>query len=88
MRLTDDRPLTVAASLVFTLVIAGCGDRPPSTSQDTTASGTVTILGSITGEGADTIEEIFEPFTAETGIDVVYEGTDAFATLLPVRIDG
>ncbi|MEL6319883.1 MAG: ABC transporter substrate-binding protein, partial [Cyanobacteria bacterium J06626_14] len=88
VRLTDDRPLTVAASLVFTLIIAGCGDRPPSTSQDTTASGTVTILGSITGEGADTIEEIFEPFTAETGIDVVYEGTDAFATLLPVRIDG
>ena len=27
------------------------------------------------------------PFEQETGIDVVYEGTDAFATLLPVRVD-
>ncbi len=27
------------------------------------------------------------PFEEETGIDVIYEGTDAFTTLLPVRVD-
>lgn len=54
----------------------------------TAPSKRVTILGSITGEGAETITQVFEPFTAATGIEVVYEGTDAFATLLPVRLEG
>lgn len=56
------------------------GDRPTSS--------TVTILGSITGDGQDTLEQVFTPFTEQTGIQVVYEGTDAFATILPVRVDG
>ena len=48
---------------------------------------TVTILGSITGDGQAIIEQVFEPFTEATGITVQYEGTDAFATVLPVRVD-
>lgn len=50
-------------------------------------SPTVTILGVMTGDGKDTMETILEPFEQETGIKVVYEGTDAFATLLPVRVE-
>ncbi|MEM7771512.1 MAG: ABC transporter substrate-binding protein [Cyanobacteria bacterium P01_A01_bin.37] len=65
---------------------AGCGDRP-STTQEPDGD-TVTILGSITGDGQEKLEQIFEPFTEATGIQVVYEGTDAFATVLPVRVDG
>ncbi len=50
-------------------------------------SESVTILGSITGDGQAILEQVFAPFTRATGIPVVYEGTDAFATLLPVRVE-
>ncbi|MFK8185176.1 MAG: ABC transporter substrate-binding protein [Phormidesmis sp.] len=48
---------------------------------------TVTVLGVFVGEQQARLEEAIAPFEAETGIDVIYEGTDAFTTLLPVRID-
>lgn len=48
---------------------------------------TVTVLGVVIGEQQEKLEQALAPFEAETGIDVVYEGTDAFATLLPVRVD-
>ncbi|MGB2926437.1 MAG: ABC transporter substrate-binding protein [Limnothrix sp.] len=47
----------------------------------------VTILGVMIGEQQEKIEEALKPFTAETGIEVVYEGTDAFATVLPLRVE-
>lgn len=50
-------------------------------------SGTVTVLGVVVGEQQEKLEAVFAPFEEETGIDVVYEGTDAFATLLPVRVE-
>jgi alpha-glucoside transport system substrate-binding protein len=62
------------------LSVVGCRSASPE-------GGPVTILGSITGEGADTIQQVFEPFTAETGIDVAYVGDAAFATVLPVQVD-
>ena len=74
-------------SLVAVLLLGGvvsCGDNP--TSEGATQS--ITILGSITGDGADAIEQVFAPFTESTGIEVIYEGTDAFATILPVRVEG
>lgn len=49
---------------------------------------TLVILGSLTGVGQEIVEEAFAPFTAETGIEVIYEGTDAFATVLPIRVAG
>ncbi|MEO0853256.1 MAG: ABC transporter substrate-binding protein, partial [Cyanobacteria bacterium J06648_11] len=52
---------------------------------ETSATWTVTILGSITGDGQTTIEQVMQPFTDATGIEVIYEGTADFATLLPVR---
>ncbi|MDJ0708231.1 MAG: ABC transporter substrate-binding protein [Leptolyngbyaceae cyanobacterium MO_188.B28] len=50
-------------------------------------SNTVSILGVVIGEQQEKLEKALAPFEEETGIDVVYEGTDSFATLLPVRVD-
>ena len=47
----------------------------------------MTVLGVIVGVGQTNLEAALEPFEEETGIEVVYEGTDAFTTLLPVRVD-
>ncbi|MEM9907169.1 MAG: ABC transporter substrate-binding protein, partial [Cyanobacteria bacterium P01_D01_bin.44] len=41
----------------------------------------------IVGEQQAKLEAALAPFEEETGIDVIYEGTDAFATLLPVRVE-
>ncbi|MBE9063865.1 ABC transporter substrate-binding protein [cf. Phormidesmis sp. LEGE 11477] len=51
------------------------------------AENTVTVLGVVVGEQQEKLEQALAPFEEETGIDVVYEGTDAFATLLPVRVE-
>ncbi|MGY6528656.1 MAG: ABC transporter substrate-binding protein [Cyanobacterium sp.] len=53
-------------------------DRPPE----------VRLMGVIIGEQQERLQKALEPFEQETGINVVYEGTDAFATLLPIRVDG
>lgn len=76
--------LTAIASL--TCAIAACDGQSTDSAGDGGA-GTVTVLGVIVGEQQAKLEEALAPFEAETGIDVVYEGTDAFATLLPVRVD-
>jgi len=68
------------------LVLGAC-DRPNNAANEA-GDQVVTILGSITGEGQAKIEQVFAPFTEATGIEIVYEGTDAFATVLPVRVDG
>jgi alpha-glucoside transport system substrate-binding protein len=47
----------------------------------------VTILGVMIGEQQEKIEQALAPFTEATGIEVVYEGTDTFATTLPIRVD-
>jgi alpha-glucoside transport system substrate-binding protein len=48
---------------------------------------TVTVLGTLTGNGEDKLMAAIAPFTEATGIEVVYEGTDAFTTLISVRVD-
>lgn len=48
---------------------------------------TVTILGTLTGNGEEKLKAAIAPFTEETGIQVIYEGTDAFTTVVPVRVD-
>lgn len=53
-----------------------------------TQAAKLVILGSLTGVGQEIVESAFIPFTAETGIEVVYEGTDAFTTVLPIRVAG
>ena len=71
-------------SLLSTLLLCACNGNPQSNREQNT----LVILGSLTGVGQEIVEEAFEPFTAETGIEVVYEGTDAFTTVLPIRVEG
>ncbi len=58
-----------------------------NSTSDESAENTVTVLGVIVGEQQEKLEQALAPFEEETGIDVIYEGTDAFATLLPVRVE-
>jgi alpha-glucoside transport system substrate-binding protein len=69
----------------LTTILTACDGNPNATGDS--ESGTVTILGVVIGEQQEKLEQALAPFEAETGIDVIYEGTDAFATLLPVRVD-
>ena len=77
--------LSLLAGLVF---LARCGGEGGETSSSSSTSDrpSVTVLGVVVGEQQEKLEAALAPFEADTGIDVVYEGTDAFATLLPVRV--
>jgi len=72
-------------------VAIACQSQPAHSPDDTATASltgeTVTILGSLTGNGEDKLMAAIAPFTAATGIEVVYEGTDAFSTLISVRVD-
>lgn len=50
-------------------------------------AGTVTILGAMTGSQQQRLEAALTPFVEQTGIEVIYQGTEAFSTLLPVRVE-
>ena len=78
--------LAIGLSLSF---LSACGGGQESTTDNggEGGSGTVTVLGVVVGEQREKLEAAFLPFEEATGIDVVYEGTDAFATLLPVRVE-
>ncbi len=66
------------------LALTSCGTpAEQATSQD---DKTVQIFGSLTGVGGDIVKQAIAPFSQETGIQVTYEGTDAFATVLPIRV--
>ena len=81
-------PQSFALLLGVSLLIGGCDSSQPERSGgDKLSGGKVTILGTLIGVGEDKLEAAIAPFTAETGIEVVYEGTDAFTTLVPVRVD-
>ena len=76
-------PVVLMAGIAF--AIAAC-DGLNSENADR-GVGTVTVLGVVVGEEQEKLEQALVPFEEETGIDVVYEGTDAFATLLSIRVD-
>ncbi|MBD2231703.1 ABC transporter substrate-binding protein [Phormidium tenue] len=81
-------PQFVGLTLIFSVVVVGC--RPQSNAPQTTevqSGDTITILGTLTGVGEDKMRAAMAPFTAATGIEIVYEGSDAFTTLVPVRVD-
>ncbi|MCG8350126.1 MAG: ABC transporter substrate-binding protein [Chloroflexales bacterium] len=64
-------------------------DAPPATGDQPFAGTTVTIFGAYTEPGeVDVFEAGFEPFEAETGIDVQYEGASDFETLIATRVEG
>ena len=80
------RCLTVLGGCSF---LVACNAESPEVvgESDSLAGETVTILGTLTGNGEDKLMAAIAPFTEETGIEVVYEGTDAFTTLISVRAD-
>jgi alpha-glucoside transport system substrate-binding protein len=82
------KKLSVGLSL-GAIALTSCSQPEASTEATTSPAGarTVTVLGAFVGEQQLQLEEALAPFEQETGIDVIYEGTDAFTTLLPVRID-
>lgn len=67
--------------------LAACDGGQPTAEDEAGGSGTVSVLGVVVGEQQEKLEAALAPFEEATGIEVVYEGTDAFATLLPVRVE-
>lgn len=76
--------------IAVALPLASCS-QPPETAIEEgtqpTGAKTVSVLGVVVGDQQEKLEAALAPFEEETGIDVIYEGTDAFTTLLPVRVD-
>ncbi|MEM6598620.1 MAG: ABC transporter substrate-binding protein [Cyanobacteria bacterium P01_C01_bin.69] len=89
--LTTKSAQKLVLGLLALLFLGGCNqaDEPSASEPEAAPAGsnTVTILGVIVGEQQAKLEAALAPFEEETGIDVIYEGTDAFTTLLPVRVD-
>lgn len=72
------------AALISLTLLVGC--QSANEESDSTKK-QVTILGVIIGEQQRKLEQALAPFTEQTGIEIVYEGTDTFATTLPIRVD-
>ena len=77
------------AVVSFSGVAIACNSTSSPVAENTgsLAGETVTILGTLTGNGEDKLMAAIAPFTEATGIAVTYEGTDAFTTLISVRVD-
>lgn len=71
--------------LGLSIILGACGS--PLSQDNPNKNNTVTIMGVGTGKGEEELKKALAPFIEETGIQVVYEGTAEFATLLPVRVD-
>lgn len=74
----------VHSLLIGILLLGGCN----RTSGQDSPTQRVVILGSLTGVGQEIVEEALAPLAASGEIEIVYEGTDAFATVLPIRVEG
>ncbi len=76
----------LSLGLSLCIVATACGSNTGQ-EQSSETTKTVTVLGVVVGEQQKKLEAALAPFEDKTGIKVVYEGTDAFATLLPVRVE-
>ncbi|MEO1395731.1 MAG: ABC transporter substrate-binding protein [Cyanobacteria bacterium J06634_5] len=67
------------------VTLTGCSQtNTPNTPAG--SDSTITILGQFSGQQQADFEQSLVPFEEETGIDVVYEATDQFNSLLRMRI--
>jgi alpha-glucoside transport system substrate-binding protein len=62
-------------------------DNPYTDGEDLSGT-TVNIFGAFVDEDANRFRASMEPFEEATGIDVVYEGSGDFETLITVRAEG
>lgn len=76
--------------VVFGLLLAACAPEPetPEVEEPVAEEQVVTIFGAFVDEDARRFQAAMEPFTAETGIRVEYEGSGDFETLILVRAEG
>lgn len=65
----------------------GSADNPYTDGEDLSGR-TVNIFGAFVDVDAERFEEAMRPFTEATGINVVYEGSGDFETLVRVRAEG
>jgi alpha-glucoside transport system substrate-binding protein len=76
--------------LVLTAIVGfACapGAQTPSTSSSGTVhGGTVTIIGTWTGNELDSFNAVLKPFEDKTGISVQFEGTRDLAAILTTRV--
>ncbi|HIK46401.1 MAG TPA: carbohydrate ABC transporter substrate-binding protein [Leptolyngbyaceae cyanobacterium M65_K2018_010] len=78
----------IGLPLILILWLSGCQSQPVGSPNTTVQPGdTITILGTLTGIGETKLRQAMAPFTEATGVEILYEGTDAFTTLVPVRVD-
>ncbi|MBD1916189.1 MULTISPECIES: ABC transporter substrate-binding protein [Cyanophyceae] len=81
-------PQFVGLTLTVSVLMLGCRSQSNAPQTTEVRSGdTITILGTLTGVGEDKLRAAMAPFTAATGIEIIYEGSDAFTTLVSVRVD-
>lgn len=98
---TTMRVAIVAVLVVVAVVFAACGprteqaaapardftDNPWTDGQDLSGT-TVQIFGAFVDEDARRFNRSMQPFIEATGINVVYEGSGDFESLITVRVEG
>lgn len=95
--------LLITVLAAFVLLFAGCGDGADDaasepvneeyvnnawTDGEDLSGTTVNIFGAFVDVDAERFEETMVPFEEATGIDIVYEGSGDFETLVRVRSEG
>jgi len=86
------RFILLAVIIVFGMLISACGTQTDQ--QETTEpeveeeQKVVTIFGAFVDEDARRFEASMVPFEEATGIDVQYEGSGDYETLILVRVEG
>lgn len=74
--------LLIALMVMPSVFAAGQKDEAASDQK------TVNVFGAFVDEEARRFEEAIKPFEEQTGIDVIYEGSKDFETLISVRVEG
>jgi alpha-glucoside transport system substrate-binding protein len=72
----------------LSLFAAACGDGDGDGAEGEEVGGTVRVMSAFTGDEADLFQESFAPFEEETGIEVDYEPTRDFETIITTRVQG